>query len=46
MTATGPAPLGGQRLGKVLLKGLREAGYQGAPLIRPPLGCHIAEKQT
>jgi hypothetical protein len=46
LVAPGPVPLGGQRLPEVLLKGSREAGCLGNPLIRPLLRCHRAEKQT
>jgi len=46
LVAPGPAPLGGQRLAEVLLKGSHQAGRPGEPLVRALLGLQVPKKQT
>ena len=46
LIAPGPVPRGGQRLPEVLLKGPRQAGRPGQPLVGALLGLQIAQKQA
>ena len=46
LVAPGPAPFGGQGLAEVLLKGPRQAGRPGEPLVGALLSLQVPKKQT
>jgi hypothetical protein len=46
LVAPGSAPLGGQGLPEVLLKGPRQAGRLGEPLVCALLSLQVPKKQT